>query len=245
MPKASEDPKTLHKAMRYSVFSGGKRIRPIVVLESAKSCGGRISDAIPAASAIELVHTYSLIHDDLPSMDNDDYRRGKLSCHKSFGEAEAILAGDALLTLAFSIIAENYKPKICLNIIKELSEAIGSTGMVGGQALDIAMSNKRIDKRTKALIDRLKTAKLFEVSAKIGAITAGAAKKKIRALRGYGLNLGMAFQAVDDLLDGESRVSRKYAEDFISKAKDALKIFDKKGKSLIKIANGITSKVVA
>ena len=128
--------------MRYSVFSGGKRIRPILTIESSKACGGNLKDVLPAACAIELVHTYSLIHDDLPAMDNDDFRRGKPTCHKMFGEASAILAGDALLTLAFNIIASKSKPVIGMKIIRELSDAIGANGMVAGQALDLEFQVK-------------------------------------------------------------------------------------------------------
>lgn len=237
LPKASEEPKTLHKAMRYSVFSGGKRIRPEIILESAIVCGGKVSGAMPAASAIELIHTYSLIHDDLPSMDDDDYRRGRLSCHKMFGEANAILAGDALLTLAFNIIAKSYKPKMCANIVRELSGAIGANGMVGGQALDIEMSKKIKDKKTKALIDRLKTAKLFEVSAKIGAITAGANAKKVSAISKYGAYLGEAFQITDDIIDGEKSFSVKDAEAAIIRSKEALKVFGRPAEKLKEIAD--------
>jgi len=233
LPSVNSEPKVLHKAMRYSLFPGGKRIRPAILIEAAGACGGRAKDAMPAASAVELIHTYSLIHDDLPSMDDDDYRRGKLSCHKKFGEANAILAGDALLTLAFDIIANGYSPGTGMKMVRELSRAIGSRGMVGGQALDIAKHKDR------AVIDRLKTAKLFEISAVMGALSAGASTEKVEALRRYGLNLGMAFQAIDDSLDGESNVSRKHAEGLISKAKGALKIFGKKGGPLRKIADGV------
>jgi geranylgeranyl diphosphate synthase type II len=195
LPSNKEEPIVLHKAMRYSVFPGGKRIRPVILIEAAIACGAKAGDAVPAAAAVELVHAYSLIHDDLPSMDDDDYRRGKLSCHKKFGEANAILAGDALLTLAFDIIANEYLPAAGIKMIKELSCAIGSKGMVGGQAMDIA------EYKDKRKVNRLKTAKLFAASAALGAISAGASASKIKAMRRFGANFGMKFQAADDAAD--------------------------------------------
>ena len=245
LPFVSEEPKILHRAMRYGVFPGGKRIRPVVLIETAIVCrapslsrnGGIISDAMPAACAVEFVHAYSLIHDDLPSMDDDDYRRGKPSCHKKFGEANAILAGDALLTLAFDLLANEYAPGIGIKMIKELSAAIGSEGMVGGQALDIA-GNNDLDK-----VNRLKTAKLFEASAGIGALSCRAGKKETTAMRKYGLNLGMAFQAIDDILDGENSSFRKDAEIFINKAKDALVLFGRHADRLEKIADSLVARL--
>jgi geranylgeranyl diphosphate synthase type II len=237
LPSANKEPGVLHRAMRHSVFSGGKRIRPVVLIEAAIACGGASGrGAIPAACAIELAHTYSLIHDDLPSMDDDDYRRGKPSCHKKFGEANAILAGDALLTLAFGILAGKYPAGISAAMVKELSSAIGSEGMVGGQALDIAKS------RHTGKINYLKTAKLFEASAVLGALSAGAGDKKIEAVRGYGANLGIAFQAVDDILDGEAAASHKSAEIFTFKAKTFLIALGNKANGLKKIADRILNR---
>ena len=231
--------------MRYSLFSGGKRIRPILTMESSKACGGNLKDALPAACAIELVHTYSLIHDDLPAMDNDDFRRGKLACHKAFGEANAILAGDALLTLAFNIIASNSKPAVGMKIIRELSDAIGAHGMVAGQALDLEFRVKfginkgqgsslgfardrwvkGQDRVMAKKIDLLKTAKLFSAAAKIGALTAGAQANDIRALERFGLNFGLSFQIVDDYLDGEGPERRKSTASLIEKTKRCLDLF--------------------
>lgn len=236
LPSEKIEPKILHRAMRYSVFSGGKRIRPVIVIESARVCGGRAEDAVAAACSVELIHTYSLIHDDLPSMDNDDYRRGSLSCHKKFGEAAAILAGDALLTLAFNIIANEYAPLVAVKMAGELSSAAGSGGMVGGQSLDISG-----DKDLKR-INLLKTARLFEVSASLGAISAHAGIKKLEALRKYGVNLGMAFQAIDDILDGDSSFSQAHAKAFIKRAKGALKIFGKKSERLSEIADSVPAR---
>jgi geranylgeranyl diphosphate synthase type II len=233
LPSPKIPPKILHKAMRYSVFSPGKRIRPIISIEAAVACAAIAKKAIGAACAIEFVHTYSLIHDDLPSMDDDDYRRGRLSCHKKFGQANAILAGDALLTLAFNVLANEYSPEVSSEMIRELSSAIGSLGMVGGQALDIAG-----DKNLKN-VNFLKTAKLFETSAVLGALSANAGKKQIEAMRKYGLNLGMAFQAVDDILDGENKCSRADAEFFIAKARAALKPFGAKALGLLNITDKV------
>ena len=234
LPPEKTDPKILHRAMRYSVFPGGKRIRPVILIESATACGGRAKDAIAAACAVELVHTYSLIHDDLPSMDDDDYRRGRLSCHKKFGEATAILAGDALLTLAFNIIGNEYAPTAAAAMVKELSSAIGSEGMIGGQALDIAQG------ADSEKINRLKTAKLFDAAAVLGAISGRAGRKKIEAMRKYGTNLGMAFQAVDDILDGDNNYSHMHVKTLIKKAKDALKIFGAKTDKLKNIADKLS-----
>lgn len=239
LPKTSEEPRIIHKAMRYSVFPGGKRIRPIIVLEACKACGGKDRDAIAAACAIELIHTYSLIHDDLPSMDDDDFRRGKPSCHKKFGEAIAILAGDALLTLAFNILAKECEPKIAVSVIRELSAAAGTRGMVGGQVMDIAKY------RNTAIINRLKTAKLFEAAAKTGAISAGAYGKKVKAMAGYGMNLGMAFQLADDLTDkdgpgvSDTTVAGRETGRFIRKAKNGLNIFGTRASGLKKIADSV------
>lgn len=231
LPKGND---TIKKAMRYSVLSGGKRIRPILAIESSNICGGRIADVMPVACAIEFVHTYSLIHDDLPAMDNDDFRRGRPTCHKAFGEANAILAGDGLLTLAFNIIARNAHPGVGLAIIKELSDCIGVDGMVGGQALDL--ENKDRDR-----INILKTAKLFEASAKAGALSAKASPAKVKALQKFGYYFGLSFQAVDDILDGEGK-EYKNARLLIEKAKNELKIFSKRADKLKAISDDVLNR---
>jgi len=222
----------LNKAMRYSVFSGGKRIRPILTIESSIACGGSIKGAIPASCAIELVHTYSLIHDDLPAMDDDDYRRGKPTCHKAFGEANAILAGDALLTLAFNIIASSFKPVVGIKIIKELSDAIGAHGMVAGQALDLEFQDTVRGNALTKKIDLLKTAKLFSAATKIGALTAGGSTNEIKALEKFGLDFGLSFQIVDDYLDGRCSQRRKSITSLIEKAKSDLNIFGRNAENL-------------
>jgi len=232
LPKGSG---IIEKAMRYSVLSGGKRIRPLITIETSKVCGGSVTDAMPVACAIEFIHAYSLMHDDLPAMDDDDIRRGKPACHKVFGEANAILAGDALLTLAFNTIAKYTKPKKAVIVIKELSQAIGVEGMVGGQALDIEFEGKR-DRKTSKKINLLKTAKLFEASAMSGAMVAGANRKKARALQKFGLYFGISFQAVDDILDAENGRGNE-AIVFIEKAKRQLNIFGKKADKLRALAD--------
>lgn len=225
----------IKKAMRYSVLSGGKRIRPLVVLEASRICGGSDKDAIPVACAVEFIHTYSLIHDDLPAMDNDDFRRGKPTCHKVFGEANAILAGDALLTLAFNVIARYTEPGKGAVIAGEIAQAIGDDGMVGGQALDLEL-HKRKNAAVSRKINLLKTAKLFEAAAKAGALSAGAGAAKARALQKFGLYFGLSFQAVDDHLDRET-AARKEAFTLIKKAKKELLPFGKKADKLKAMAD--------
>ena len=152
LPPLEEYPPLIHKAMRYSLFPGGKRIRPVLLLASCRLCGGKLEDALPAACAIELIHSYSLIHDDLPALDNDDYRRGKLSCHKKFGEAPAVLTGDALLTYAFSVLSRSKRAK---RVIREISQAIGTRGMLGGQVVDILKDKKEAQRRKGAKAQRI------------------------------------------------------------------------------------------
>lgn len=246
LPSKFTEPKNLHKAMRYSVFSGGKRIRPVILMEAAKACGGKEVAALPLACAVEFIHTYSLIHDDLPAMDDDDYRRGKPSCHKAFGEATAILAGDGLLTLAFETIAKNCPPKIASEAVIRLSQAAGSFGMVGGQEIDLRPGRGKDLSR----VNLLKTAKLFEVCAVLGAIAAGADKKKTKAMADYGRYLGLAFQIADDIADSDGCAcgsgcgdNRQKTAGLIKKAKAALKIFGKKSKILEKIAEEVYAKI--
>jgi len=193
----------LYRAMRYSVFSGGKRIRPLLMLASYLATGGeKISEVLEFASAIEMIHTYSLIHDDLPAMDNDNYRRGKLTCHRKFTESIAILAGDALLTMGLKIAGKNYE------VLKVLSESIGENGMIKGQVLDILYENlKSKNSRTKKILNDIhinKTAKFISACCEIGVILSG--NKKLRKnLKNFGLNIGMAFQIQDDILDKEEK----------------------------------------
>jgi geranylgeranyl diphosphate synthase type II len=246
LPSEKAEPRSLHKAMRYSVFSGGKRIRPLILIEASRACGGKDASAMPLACAIEFVHTYSLIHDDLPAMDDDDYRRGRPSCHKAFDESTAILAGDGLLTLAFETIARNCPPITAKNATILLASACGHAGMVGGQQLDLTM---HIGKN-KSRINLLKTAKLFEASASLGAIAANADKKKISAFADYGKYLGLAFQIADDIMDVKefsNKSSRAKAKQevkaLIKKAKRALKILGKNAEKLSAIADKVYGKI--
>jgi len=198
LPPAAEPPAVLHEAMRYSVFAGGKRIRPVLTIATAECIGGRREDAIPAAAAIELLHTYTLIHDDLPCMDDDDLRRGKPTCHKVFGEANALLAGDALLTLAFETAASS--PAEPASIVRTLAVAAGSRGVVGGQVADLAAT--RMTREEEMLfIHEHKTADLFCAAVEMGALAARSPAGCFPALRTFGRATGLAFQIVDDLLD--------------------------------------------
>lgn len=197
MPAEDTQPGTIHKAMRYSVFSGGKRIRPILCLAAAKAAGAQEDNALLPAVAIELLHTYTLIHDDLPCMDNDDTRRGKPTSHKVFGEAMAVLAGDALLTLAFELLSNAPSPDL---LARELAHAAGSRGVIGGQVEDIEHSEKPSFEEIQ-YVHLHKTAALFRASMRIGAIAANADQEQIDALSNYGTGIGLAFQVTDDLLD--------------------------------------------
>jgi geranylgeranyl diphosphate synthase type II len=202
LPPATPRFPQIHEAMRYSIFAGGKRLRPLLALMAGEVCGGTPEEVLPVACALEMIHTYSLIHDDLPAMDNDDFRRGKLSNHKQFGEAMAILAGDALLTQAFYIVAV-YSPRKSQipPLIEELAEASGSQGMVGGQVLDILSEGQSYDLPHLEQIHRSKTAALLRASLRLGAIAVGAESSQIKRLGDYGEHLGLAFQIKDDILD--------------------------------------------
>jgi len=209
LPAQTTEPISIHTAMRYSVFAGGKRIRPILCLEAARIFEPDIqpdaSPAMHAACAIEFIHTYSLIHDDLPALDNDDLRRGKPTCHKQFGEATAILAGDGLLTLAFQIIGESpTSAERTLAALQEVSSAAGTVkGMVGGQVADLESEGKRVEPQTLEYIHRSKTAALIRASVSTGAISAGAGISDVARLRKFGETIGWAFQVTDDILDVE------------------------------------------
>ena len=205
LPPKDAPPATVHEAMRYSVFAGGKRLRPILVIAGADAVRGRMEEGgtlhrvLPTACALELIHTYSLIHDDLPAMDDDDYRRGRLTNHKVFGEAIAILAGDALLTLAFGLLAEHAS----LDVVREVAAAAGTFGMIGGQVIDIQSEGKSVDAETLEYIHRHKTAALIRASLVSGAMLSGASAPALKAIREAGTHLGLAFQIVDDILDVE------------------------------------------
>lgn len=193
--------KSVAEAMWYSLSAGGKRIRPILMLEFCRICGGSIGDVLPAACAMEMVHTFSLIHDDLPCMDNDDMRRGKPSCHKAYGEDIALLAGDALLNLAYGLICgSRLADSARLALISELSKAVGLNGMIGGQVIDTAYDGEMNEGMLLEMYG-MKTSALLKASCTMGCIAAGAGKPKREAAEAYGVRLGLAFQIIDDILD--------------------------------------------
>ena len=203
LPAASVAPATLHKAMRYSLFAGGKRLRPILCLAAAEACGGRISAALAPACAVECIHTYSLIHDDLPSMDNDDLRRGRATCHKVFGEGIAILAGDALLTIAFEIATQASETRRyrLREMLREIATAAGSQKLIAGQVADLEAEGRRINRAQLRYIHENKTAALLTASVRLGAMAANASAKELAAITAFGRALGLAFQVIDDILD--------------------------------------------
>ncbi len=205
LPKEEAHPASIHKAMRYSVFAGGKRIRPILCLEAAAMFSENPVAAVSTGCALEFIHTYSLIHDDLPALDNDDFRRGKPTCHKVFGEAIAILAGDALLTLAFQTLAfVPVEPQRRLNILATIAQAAGTDrGMIGGQVADLEAEKKTPDVGTLEYIHRSKTAALIRASIVAGGMAGGATNEDVERLKCFGENIGWAFQVVDDILDVE------------------------------------------
>ncbi len=203
LPSARSQPTTLHRAMRYSLFAGGKRLRPGLCLAAADACGGAPEQAIPLACAVECIHTYSLIHDDLPAMDNDDFRRGRPTCHKAFGEAVAILAGDALLTLAFEIAAKcrGSSRYAHADIIGELARAAGSRRLVGGQVADLEAEGRNVTPVELRHIHERKTAALLCCSVRLGGMIADCKPRILAALTEFGYCTGLAFQVIDDLLD--------------------------------------------
>ena len=250
----------LAESMEYSLMAGGKRLRPILVMAAADAVGARGTDFVQAACGIEMIHTYSLIHDDLPAMDNDDYRRGKLTNHKVFGEALAILAGDALLTQAFEVILrqQGVSAEVLVQVLKEMSIAAGPNGMVGGQVIDMLSEGKRISMEELRKMHMAKTGALFRAAIRSGAILGGASEAKLAALTTYADCFGLAFQITDDILDvvGDEAVigkpvgsdernekstyvtltsleeAKKLAADTVQQALDALEVFGDEAKFL-------------
>jgi len=258
LPPEEKAPSIIHKAMRYSVFGGGKRIRPIFTLATAELFGREAESVLRAACGIELIHTFSLIHDDLPSIDNDDFRRGKPSNHKVFGEAIALLAGDALLVSGFDLIIKNsevkeIKKQSILKLIKEISFYIGTENLLGGQVEDITAKNEDITKEDLVNLYMKKTAALICLSIRAGAILSGANQRQLKALTKYGENIGLSFQIIDDMLDimqdqrdmGKPTYANKYgikeskseSERLIGEAKDSLRIFNQKADTLKSLAD--------
>lgn len=203
LPPTNAKPATIHRAMHYSLFAGGKRMRPALCLAAATACGGNEWDALPLACAVECIHTYSLIHDDLPAMDNDDYRRGKLTNHKVFGEGVAILTGDALLTQAFEIAArcKGWPRYSHRDIILELTHASGSLQLIAGQVADLEGEGKRISTEELKYIHERKTSALLCCSARLGGMSANCTPTQLKALTNFGYHVGLAFQVIDDILD--------------------------------------------
>lgn len=270
LPPEHSPPEKLHESMRYSVFAGGKRLRPILCMAALEALDRDPLPFMPAACALELVHTYSLIHDDLPAMDDDDLRRGKPANHKVFGEAVAILAGDALLTLSFELIArmDAAPAPVCLEIVRRLAQCSGTTGLVGGQVLDLASEGKEVSEETLERIHAHKTAALIETAVVCGGILGGAVEGQVCAVSMYGRSLGMAFQITDDILDAagdEKKIgkrtrkdresqkatypgrygmdgARRIAGEYIQKALGALRPFGDKADPLREIARMIASR---
>ena len=203
MPKASKKPATIHKSMRYSIFAGGKRMRPALLIAAAEACGGAEAAALPFACAVECIHTYSLIHDDLPAMDNDDFRRGKPTNHKVFGDGIAVLAGDALLTQAFEIIAQAVPGKrySVRDTVMELAVASGSLQLIAGQVADLEGEGKDLSVPDVRYIHERKTSALLTCSVRLGGMSANATPAQLKALTDFGYNVGLAFQVIDDILD--------------------------------------------
>ena len=265
LPKENIRPATIHKAMRYSLFAGGKRLRPILCLAAAESCGGKIEHALPLACAMECIHTYSLVHDDLPSMDNDDFRRGRATCHKVFGDGIAVLAGDALLTIAFEIVssARSTRRYDMATLLREVAVAAGSQKLIAGQVADLEAEGKRTTRSELRYIHENKTSAMLATSVRLGAMSANADPKQLSAITRFGRALGLAFQVIDDILDvtqtteklGKSagkdiaarkatypaviglEKSRVEAKRLTRNAHHALSVFGAKGETLHALAN--------
>lgn len=244
-------PLSIHKAMQYATSTGGKRFRPVLTLSACEACSGKPQDALLAALAIELIHTYSLVHDDLPALDNDAMRRGKPACHKKFGEANAILAGDALLTLAFEWIAAIKPAARAVRILREIAAASGVRGMIGGQVADLKVPAQKKTLAEHDFISRYKTGALIRVSALAGAIAAGATQRELKIVVRYGECLGLAFQVVDDILDEDGyckvmsvKTATAKAVRLIEQAKRGVRIFGHKAQPLIFLADFLKARIL-
>lgn len=264
LPKANTKPPTIHKAMRYSLFAGGKRMRPVLCLAAAEACAGKLETALPLACAVECIHTYSLIHDDLPAMDNDDYRRGRLTNHKVFGEGIAVLAGDALLTQAFEIAArcQAWPRYSHQQVVLEIARAAGSLQLIAGQVADLEGEGRKTSVAQLRYIHERKTSALLCCSVRLGGMSANCTPAQLQALTDFGYHVGLAFQVIDDILDvtqtseklGKTagkdtqakkatypsivglEKSRKIAEELTNKAFAALKPFKGKAVALNSLA---------
>ena len=265
LPPEKTKPATIHKAMRYSLFAGGKRMRPALTLAAAEACGGREADALPLACAVECIHTYSLIHDDLPAMDNDDFRRGKPTNHKVFGEGIAVLAGDALLTQAFEItaLAKGWPRYSHRDLVLEVAKASGSLQLIAGQVADLEGEGKKLGVAELRYIHERKTSALLCCAARLGGMSANCTPAQLQALTDFGYHVGLAFQVIDDILDvtqtseqlgktaGQDvaaqkatypsivglEKSRRIAQELTSKAFAALKPFKRRAAALEALAH--------
>jgi geranylgeranyl diphosphate synthase, type II len=271
LPPESEPPATIHRAMRYSVFAGGKRVRPILIVAAGESLGGARDTLLHLGAAVEMMHTYSLIHDDLPALDNDDLRRGRPTCHKVFGDAIAILAGDALMTRCYQVLAElpGVSDAARLAILREIAFATGTIdAMIGGQVVDLESEGKTIGPEALEYIHRSKTGALLTACTRAGALAAGADAARLEALTGFGRKIGLAFQVIDDILDMTSssdrlgktagkdqkvkkatypalygiEASRRKAEELIREALAQIKKLDNRAEPLREMAHFVSSR---
>src|SRR3569623_574864 len=270
IPSAETSPATLHKAMRHSVFAGGKRLRPVLCLAAAAACGGSVAQAMKPACAVECLHTYTLIHDDLPCMDNDDFRRGVPTCHKVFGDGIAVLAGDALQALAFELVGRTpaSRTHTAAEYVVELAVTSGSLHLIGGQVMDLEGEGKKLPLEDLRFVHESKTAALLTTSIKLGAMSAGVDAAHLQALHTFGWNTGLAFQIIDDILDetqtseklGKSagkdlasekstypallglEASRKEADRLTAEALAALEVFGQAGERLRQLAKHLFSR---
>ncbi len=267
LPPKKTFPSSIHAVMRYSVFAGGKRIRPGLIMASHEACGGEFGarNAALASAAFEMFHTFSLMHDDLPCMDDDDFRRGKPTAHRAFNEALAVLGGDALCIYAFEILTRTGN----LTIIQEIARALGTCGMIGGQVVDIESEGKPVDQKTVEYIHNNKTMALIRASVRTGAILANAPDQTLERLSSYGMHVGLAFQVVDDILDEEGTTeqlgkdagsdrergkatfpavcgmgrSKAYARELVERAQDDIAFLGQKGRILSQLADYIRTRI--
>ncbi len=249
LPKASAAPPVVQEGMRYCVFSGGKRFRPLLSLGAAEAAGGSARDALPVACALELIHTYSLVHDDLPAMDNADERRGQATCHRKFGEGNAILIGDALLTFAFELLSRN-GTRNALEVIRTIGEACGTAGLIGGQVLDLQAISQPHGSTEQTLTDiaQRKTGALITASVVAGALVGGATAAQLKRLRRYGEQIGLAFQLIDDVHDQEGLArmlgldeAKRQAHNLLARARETLKPLSSSAEGLRQLARWLES----
>ncbi|MBI1976916.1 MAG: polyprenyl synthetase family protein [Candidatus Omnitrophica bacterium] len=250
LPGEDQYPQSIHRAMRYSVLGDGKRIRPILALASCEACGGKLEEILPVACGIEMIHAYSLIHDDLPALDNDDFRRDRPSCHKQFGEATAILAGDALLTLGMRLFGKPSDSEVCRAVLEVMAHGAGTDGMIGGQVIDLEVKPADRDQPTLEYIHTRKTGALIAASVKAGAVVAGADDGSVEKLTRFGECIGLVFQIVDDILDNEDYAvlfgpakARQEARHLTDKAKEQIAFLGERGEVLTEIADMLVSRL--